>query len=555
MFDKWKARLTAAKQNKNNKQNQDNNKTLIEGESDYIEQNDFEGQHVFTKEDVNNEAADDIENKKPYAKAQDDAISENLMDNLIKLRQEFGQSADLTIREFTVGKFKAAVITIEGMVNKLMVGENILKPLNQFNTDGLDINESFKFIRDNIFAATEQDQLSVMTEVMSLIMSGFAVLMFDGIPAAIAVGVQGFSFRGISEPLSESVLRGSREGFVEAVRINVSMIRRRIKSPKLRFESYFIGEQSKTNVYLCYMDGAVAPQVLKSIRDKLKTINMDSVIESGYIQPFFEQKPLSLFSTVGTTERPDTVCGKVMEGRVAVLVDGTPFALIIPHLFVENFQTIDDYTSRPYYATLIRILKYISFFASIFLPGIYVAIGTFHQEMLPDNLLYNIAKAEMNTPLTLLEEALLIHIVFEIVKEAGLRLPKPIGQAVSIVGGLVLGDTAVSSGFIGAPMVIIVALSAITGFVIPKLNEPIVAIRFISIIAGGYMGIFGVMVIMSMMWCNICAMNSNGIIYTTPVSPFGKTFWQDVAARIGWKSLSKRNLVIQKLPGSEISDD
>ncbi len=555
MFDKWKARLTAAKQNKNNKQNQDNNKTLIEGESDYIEQNDFEGQHVFTKEDVNNEAADDIENKKPYAKAQDDAISENLMDNLIKLRQEFGQSADLTIREFTVGKFKAAVITIEGMVNKLMVGENILKPLNQFNTDGLDINESFKFIRDNIFAATEQDQLSVMTEVMSLIMSGFAVLMFDGIPAAIAVGVQGFSFRGISEPLSESVLLGSREGFVEAVRINVSMIRRRIKSPKLRFESYFIGEQSKTNVYLCYMDGAVAPQVLKSIRDKLKTINMDSVIESGYIQPFFEQKPLSLFSTVGTTERPDTVCGKVMEGRVAVLVDGTPFALIIPHLFVENFQTIDDYTSRPYYATLIRILKYISFFASIFLPGIYVAIGTFHQEMLPDNLLYNIAKAEMNTPLTLLEEALLIHIVFEIVKEAGLRLPKPIGQAVSIVGGLVLGDTAVSSGFIGAPMVIIVALSAITGFVIPKLNEPIVAIRFISIIAGGYMGIFGVMVIMSMMWCNICAMNSNGIIYTTPVSPFGKTFWQDVAARIGWKSLSKRNLVIQKLPGSEISDD
>ena len=143
----------------------------------------------------------------------------------------------------------------------------------------------------------------------------------------------------------------------------------------------------------------------------------------------------------------------------------------------------------------------------------------------------------------------------EIVKEAGLRLPKPIGQAVSIVGGLVLGDTAVSSGFIGAPMVIIVALSAITGFVIPKLNEPIVAIRFISIIAGGYMGIFGVMVIMSMMWCNICAMNSNGIIYTTPVSPFGKTFWQDVAARIGWKSLGKRNLVIQKLPGSEISED
>ena len=554
MFDKWKARFTAAKQNRNNKQNQDNNKTQID-EPDYFEQNDFEGQHIFTKEDVNNEATDNIENKKPYAKAQDDAISENLMDNLIKLRQEFGQSADLTIREFTVGKFKAAVITIEGMVNKLMVGENILKPLNQFNTDGLDINESFEFIRDNIFAATEQDQLSVMSEVMSLIMSGFAVLMFDGIPAAIAVGVQGFSFRGISEPLSESVLRGSREGFVEAVRINVSMIRRRIKSPKLRFESYFIGEQSKTNVYLCYMDGAVAPQVLKSIRDKLKTINMDSVIESGYIQPFFEQKPLSLFSTVGTTERPDTVCGKVMEGRVAVLVDGTPFALIIPHLFVENFQTIDDYTSRPYYATLIRILKYISFFASIFLPGIYVAIGTFHQEMLPDNLLYNIAKAEMNTPLTLLEEALLIHLVFEIVKEAGLRLPKPIGQAVSIVGGLVLGDTAVSSGFIGAPMVIIVALSAITGFVIPKLNEPIVAIRFISIIAGGYMGIFGVMVIMSMMWCNICAMNSNGIIYTTPVSPFGKTFWQDVAARIGWKSLSKRNLVIQKLPGSEISDD
>ncbi|MBR6408246.1 MAG: spore germination protein [Clostridia bacterium] len=473
-------------------------------------------------------------------------ISKTLADNLKYLKASFGEYSDLTVREFLVGGTGAAIVSLENMVDKDMITQSVILPLRRYGGD-FSADGGLKFVSQNLLAAAEQADCFDMDEVKLRLASGFALLFFDSADFAVAIGAQGFSVRSISEPSGEAVLRGSREGFTESAKNNVSMLRRRIRSDDLRFENLRLGNVTNTDAYLCYIQSKASPKILSEIRKRISQTDMDSVLETGYIQPYLECGRISPFSTVGSTERPDAVCGKLMEGRAAILVDGTPFALVVPHLFAENFQTIDDYTSRPYYAFLIRLFKYISFFLTIFLPGLYVAVGTFHTEMLSDTLFYNVLKAEATTPLTLMSEAVIIHLVFEIVKEAGLRLPQPIGQAVSIVGGLVLGDTAISSGLIGAPMVIVVALSAITGFVIPSLAQPVVLLRFIGIIAAGLTGMFGIVMLLALTFINLCSLDSIGVPYFAPVSPFNKTFRQDVLFRIGWKKLSRRGHLVQDL--------
>ncbi|MEG2597361.1 MAG: spore germination protein, partial [Oscillospiraceae bacterium] len=231
-------------------------------------------------------------------------------------------------------------------------------------------------------------------EVFKMAMSGFVVVIIDGIAKGIALGAQGFSFRSISEPSGEVNERGSREGFTEPIKINMSLVRRRIKSDKLKFEMFQLGEQSQTDACLIYKTDVVSQELLREIRKRMGQIKMDVVLDTGYLQPFLEGKALSLFSEVGVTERPDTICAKIMEGRVAIMLDGTPYVLIVPYLFNENFQSFDDYAHRPYFATFIRLLKYFSFFLTIYLPGIYVAFATFHPEALPHALLFNIASSE-----------------------------------------------------------------------------------------------------------------------------------------------------------------
>ena len=252
------------------------------------------------------------------------------------------------------------------------------------------------------------------------------------------------------------------------------------------------------------------------------------------------------------TERPDTVCGKISEGRVAVLIDGTPNALIVPYLFVEYFQHLDDYSMHPYFATFTRWLKYFAFFLSTLLPGLYVGISTFNPEILPGPIFNKIALAVGTTPFSLMFETILIHLIYEIMREAGLRIPRPLGHAVSIVGALVIGETAVSSGLIGAPTLMVVALTAISSYVIPNLYEPISILKFIFIITGGLLGIWGIMIVFTAVLINICSKNTYGVPFTSPISPFNIFAMRDVLVRGGWSFLAKKSIKIQDLPGSEI---
>lgn len=481
-------------------------------------------------------------------------ISEKLLDNLVNIREIADNSNDIHIKEMNISGVNIAILSCEGLVNGATLGKNLIEPLTDLVLKEPYDTNLIKWIRKYMMISQDESEIYTLDELFRFFYSGFVIILIDGIKFGFCFGLQGYQSRSISEPSSEINLRGSREGFIEVIRVNMSMIRRRLKSPSLKFELSTIGVKSKTDICLVYMNDMVSHRFLKDIKKKLDKIDIDIVLESGYITPFLENKPLSLFSGVGFTERPDTMCAKVSEGRIGILVDGTPYALIVPYLFTENFQSLDDYSHRPYYATFIRILKYICFLFTILIPGAYVAVSTFHPEVFPNSLLFNIAASQDVTPFPLIIEALIIHFIYEVMREAGLRLPRSIGHAVSIVGGLVIGDSAVRAGIIGAPMVMVLAITAITSFVVPSVYEPVAILRFSFILIGGMFGILGITLGLCVVFTNLCALSSVGIPTTSGSSPFSLYSMRDVILRLGWRTLAKKDLVIQDLPGSEFSE-
>lgn len=483
-------------------------------------------------------------------------LSYSLKENLDTMRADFDGSADFTVREMNVKGVDIAVITIEGMVNKEALAISVINPIISEDYGYNSREDFYRNIKNSILSISEVTDVQYIEDVYKFIMSGFAVFAVDGVNRMMSIGVQGFSFRSVTEPENEVVQRGSREGFVEPLRINMTLVRRRIKNPAMKFETMTVGKLSRTDICLCYIRDIVSEKMLSELRNSLQNVELDTVLASGYLSPFIRKKyDFSLFSGIGITERPDALCGKINEGRIAILIDGTPVALIVPHLFIENFQTFEDYSDRPFYATFTRWLKYISFFIAMFTPGIYVAIATFNPELFPQQLLSKIANSVSSTPFPLMLEVLVIHFIYEIMREAGLRLPQPLGHAVSIVGALVIGETAVNAGIIGSPTLMVVAITAISSYVIPDLYAPIAVLRLIFIVAGGVAGVWGVTLLFCTVLVNICGKSTLGVPFTAPISPFSPFAMRDVIIRAGWKILGKKRNKLQNLRGSYIPDD
>jgi spore germination protein KA len=295
------------------------------------------------------------------------------------------------------------------------------------------------------------------------------------------------------------------------------------------------------------MKGRATDEMLNEVKERLRSVKVDTVLGAGYLRKSLDTQRKSLFTMVGQTERPDTFAAKMCEGKIGIIIDGTPFALVVPRLFTENFQTLDDYLNRPYYATFMRLVRILAFLISVFLPGIFVSIGLFHQEMIPDDMLYNIVLMESNTLFTLTIEALVIHFIYETVREAGLRMPKSIGHAVSIVGALVIGDAAVTAGLIGAPMLIIVALTAICSLVSSDLYQPIAVLRIIFILIGGFSGLYGVVIGAAALIVNLSSMTDYGIPFLAPLTPFEKAFLRDCIVRVSNNKLGEKIFRVSSL--------
>ncbi len=481
-------------------------------------------------------------------------LDSSLEKNIATVKEEFGVSMDLLIRKISVSGIDVGLFMCEGMINIQTLSEILLEPLCSLNLETPTPENLLDWVENRWALAADQTVVYDYESMMKFMMSGFTVLVINGIPCAVAMGMQGFLIRSISSPETEVNVRGSHEGLVEALRINMTMVRRRIKSPTLKFEAGVVGKRSNTDYCLVYLSDKVSNTLLNQIKSRLDKIDLDIVLDSTYLTSFLEDDATSVFSGIGLTERPDVLCGKISEGRVAVMVDGTPFALIIPFLFSENFQSLDDYTHRPYYATFIRILKVLSYFVSVLLPGCYVAVVKFHPALFPHALLYNIAKAEEKTPFSILTQALIIFFLYEVMREAGLRLPRAVGHAVSIVGALVIGDAAVTAGIIGSPMVMIVALTAISAFVVPSLYESVTVLRFLFILLGGFWGLFGIMLGVCAVGINLCSKESFGVPVTSPITPFSLKGLRDTLIRASFKTLSKDSMTVQNLPGANVEE-
>lgn len=465
-------------------------------------------------------------------------------------------SSDLNIKHGRIGGNRICVIHCDGMANTKTMSELIFRPLNSMrDKEALSPDKLIEALRDEVFIAGDQKTIADFDALTHAIMSGFAVILAQGCAKGLAIGVQGFAMRAVTEPSTHSNIRGALDGFVETVRTNMSLVRRRIKSPDLVFELKPYGSVTKTDICLCYIKGKVSPELVCMVRKKLEELPFEAILEGGFIQPFLEKKGAGIFTEIGCTDRPDSFASKLYSGRIGILIDGTPFALYVPQLIFENFTTVDDYTGRPVYASLMRILRYFACVCSVLLPGFYVALANFNPELFPDALLINLSASIEETPYPLLTECLLIHIFFEIMREAGLRLPKNVGHAVSVVGGLVIGDIVVSAGLVGAPLVLIVALSAITGFIVPDLYESMTIMRFCYIIAGGMWGLFGLTALTAVFIFKICSMNSYGVPFTAPVTPFSPRAMKDLFVRFGWRSLVKGNETLDKMNGVDIDEE
>lgn len=472
-------------------------------------------------------------------------LSKELQQNIKMVTEELGSEPDIIIRQLHLYEnSKAALLYIAGMTDANVVNLLVMSIVSEppLGSERQEEESAFQTLMYRSLAIGGVQKLGSIDEVLLAMLEGNTVVMIDGSVEAIAAYTCGVDRRGVEEPSTQTVVRGPKEGFTESLHTNTSLIRNKIKSTNLRMEYRIIGHQTRTTIAVVFMKNIAEEKVVQEVRRRLDAIDTDSILESGYIEEFIQDKTFTPFPLLQNSERPDAVAAGLLEGQVAIIVDGTPFVLLAPVTFVKFFQSSEDYYQRYDIATFLRIIRFGSFFASMLLPSLYIAITTFHQEMLPTQLLISIAAQREGVPFPALIEAMIMEITFEILREAGVRMPRIIGPAISIVGALVLGQSAVQAGLVSAAMVIVVSFTAIASFVIPSVNMGTAArlIRFALMILAGTFGVFGILAGLMLLLTHLSALRSFGLPYLTPISPLVPGNLKDVFIRVPWWAMNKR---------------
>ncbi|MBP1967624.1 spore germination protein [Paenibacillus aceris] len=481
-------------------------------------------------------------------------LTTDLQTNISMMQEALGGSPDIIIRmvdmQVIQDHFSLALIYIDGLVQSESIHKHLIEPL--LNVQATEkISEQYCGIHEILQQTITVGELIEATndsEVLNAVLEGCTAIFIDGFDEAFIASTTGWEKRAIDEPQTQTVIRGPKESFTEDIRTNISLLRRKIKSPDLRFENMKIGRYTRTEVILTYIDGIVNEKVLAEARRRLLLIDTDSILESAYIEEFIEDKGYTPFPTLMNTERPDAAAAGLLEGQIVIIVDGTPFALIAPVTFYKFLQSSEDYYQRYDIASFVRLIRYASFFISMLLPSLYIAITTFHQEMLPTTLLITLAAQREGVPFPALVEAFLMEITFEVLREAGVRMPRVVGPAISIVGALVLGQAAVQAGLVSAAMVIVVSFTAISNFVTPAINLAVAArlIRFMLMLLAGVLGLFGILFGCMVILIHVCSIRSFGIPYMAPIAPFIASNVKDIFIRLPWRNLIKRPLRMTK---------
>ena len=451
--------------------------------------------------------------------------------NINYIKEKFKNSYDVVYREIECESGIIIGIFIDNLCDSKFISEYIFNPLIQNKIDTVDL----EYIKKDILPANSIGDINSNEEAVSHILSGDLVLIFSLSNKAIYCEAKGFVKRSVGVPSTENVIKGPREGFTESFVDNVSMIRRKIKNTNLKFESLILGNKSNTVVVLCFIEGVAPVKLVDYIRKKVINIKIEFILDTNYIEEELKDKHTA-FDTIGTTEKPDVVASKLLEGKIAIIVDGTPFVITAPYFLIDNFQTPEDYYSNKNFANLSRVMRVLSFCLASLLSGIYLAISTFHFSLIPTVIALRLSLSRAGVPFPTVVELLLMTFFFQLLREAGIRLPQVIGQSMSIVGALILGDAAVGAGLASQSTIVIVALSSIASFLVPKLYGALSIWNIIIIMFSSVLGLPGFYIGVFIFMSHMAGLESCGYPYLFPFGTLESFKLRDILVR---KDLNK----------------
>ena len=453
-------------------------------------------------------------------------------------------------RKITISTRKSVIIYHPDLTDALLLSRLIvtLKNCNRKELSG-------EILADEVVSVAENSLSMNIEEMRQALLSGDALLLVEGIEQTVIINLRKWDKRAVAEPPTANVMRGPREGFIEDLKTNLSLIERRLKSPALTIEKMTIGRISNTSVALVYLNNIATPELIKEVKKRLKKIDVDALIDSHYLQPYLEDRPYSLFHQTGVSEKPDVIVGKILEGRVALLVDGSPMVITVPFMLIEDFQSGEDYYERASLSTFLRIIRVLSLFFSIILPGLYVALEQYHYNVIPMRFLLTVMTAVNGIPLSPIAEILFVILLFELIREASVRMPRAVGMAMSIVGALVLGDTAVKAGIISSPTVMITALSSIALYTAPNQEGTLTLLRVVFTFLGGFGGMYLLILGILYLVLYLSSLNGFGVPYTAPFAPLIKNDMSDAVYRVSMLRNKKRPLSIPNINPTRQGDN
>lgn len=514
------------------------------------------GDFMFGKNKKNKSGSNNIAAESSTSN-QTQKLGKSIEENIKIIKNVLFDDETLILRRFQNKFLKAAnccIFYYEGMVNQAIVNESIIKPLLDSNlAKELSENNLLQELQYKVLANNFVLECNDVDKLIDTVICGDVIFFLDGYDQALIIRASERETRAITEPESERVVRGPREGFTESIQTNLILIRRRIKCPKFKTKFREIGQRSRTKICICYIDDIAKKSILSELERRLDEITLDAILDAGYIQELIRDEPFSPFETVGYSERPDIIAAKLLEGRIAIIVDGSPTVLTVPYVLVEHAQSNEDYYTNYMLASFNRFIRTTATISSITIPAVYLAVVTYHQEMLPTPVLLSLSASRQGVPFPTALSFFIMLFIFDILREAGARMPLSIGQAINIVGALVLGEAAINAKLVSAPVVVITALSGILTLLNVRLLTAIVFSRFLLLFAASILGLYGVIFGFLILMMHLASMRSFGIPYMASITRIMNHDGQDAWMRAPWwtmtlrpKVIAARNIVRQK---------
>ncbi|PKM78394.1 MAG: spore germination protein [Firmicutes bacterium HGW-Firmicutes-15] len=497
--------------------------------------------------------ADDQAWKEAKQKIPDTQLPAALNDKMQMLQPYLQKGADIITRPFYLEgepPLSAVSIHLNKVIDDEALNQHILRPLmlncRRESIQDLGAQNLIDAIYKTSITASQIRKINTFAALVQTIFDGFTVLLFDGIEEVLVIDIHGGEFRAIDAPPAEQTMRGSREGFIEILDVNIALVRRRLRDPNLVVEKTLVGTRTRTQAAILYIADIADPKIVSEVKSRIDQMNLDGIVASGYVEQFIEDNPYSIFPQTFTTERPDRMVPLLLEGRIGIIVNNTPLALVVPALFVQFIQASEDYYERSIFSSYIRILRYLALLVAISFPALYIALLSFQPELIPYDLVISFSRARSSVPFPVIVEALVMEIIIQLVIEAGLRLPQQIGQTVGVVSGIILGQAAISAKLASPIVILIISVSIICTYALPSASMVLTTrlLRLPIMLLAATFGIFGISFGWMIVQTHLIGLESIGVPYFSPLAPMRYPDLKDSFIRVFLKKMNRRPVSI-----------